>query len=50
MLGFSYTAARKNVMKLVDAGILEQWGEKKRGKEFFAKEVLRILLGIGDSS
>jgi len=50
MLGFSYTAARKNVTKLVDAGILEQWGEKKREKEFFAKEVLRILLGIGDSS
>ena len=50
MLGFSYTAARKNVTKLVDAGILEHWGEKKREKEFFAKEVLRILLGIGDSS
>ncbi len=50
MLGFSYTAARKNVHKLVDAEILHQWGERKREKRFFAKEVLQILLGTGDLS
>ena len=42
-LGTGYPPAKKAVMYLVSAGILEQIGTKKRNKEFVAKEILDIF-------
>ena len=44
-LDVSYRSAQQNVEKLVQAGILKQWGQASYGKWFFAEE---ILLAIGE--
>lgn len=41
----TYRSAQQNVEKLVQAGILKQWGHASYSKWFFAEE---ILLAIGD--
>jgi predicted HTH transcriptional regulator len=41
-LGITYPAAQGNIVKLVKAGILEQWGDASYGKTYVAREVLRI--------
>ncbi len=48
ILDVSYPAARDNVQRLVDVGILRQWSEKRRPKQFFAREILQILLSGPD--
>lgn len=48
ILDVSYPAARDNVRRLVDVGILSQWGEESRPKQFFAREILQILMSSAD--
>jgi Fic family protein len=43
LLGVSYPGAQRNVDRLVEAGILRQWGEASYGKTFYAPEILRTL-------
>lgn len=42
-LGTGYPPAKKAVMYLVGAGILEQIGTQKRGKEYVAREVVDVF-------
>ncbi len=43
ILEASYPGARGNVEKLVEAGILRQWGEASYGKTYVADEILAII-------
>jgi len=42
-LKVTYASARRNVEKLVTAGILQQVGESSYGKTFVAQEILRVI-------
>jgi Fic family protein len=43
LLDVTYPSAKRNIEKLVSAGILEQVGEERYGKAYLAPEILRIL-------
>lgn len=43
ILDVTYTSARNNVEKLVQAGVLRQMGENSYGKVFLAEEILQIV-------
>ena len=42
-LSVTYKSAKNNVDKLVQEGILQQVGDAKYAKTFFAPEILRII-------
>lgn len=45
LLGVTHRAARQNVAKLVDAGVLVEVGNRARNKLFLAEDVLRVVEG-----
>jgi Fic family protein len=51
LLGVTYRAARLNIDKLVDAGVLSEIGDRPRRKLFWAEDVLDAIEGrrSGDS-
>lgn len=43
LLNTTYPSAQRSIARLVEAGILRQWGESSYGKSYVADEVLRII-------
>jgi Fic family protein len=48
LLGVTHRAARLNVGKLVEAGVLSEVGDRPRNKLFLASGVLRAVEGLPD--
>lgn len=46
LLGVTHRAARLNIDKLVDAGMLHEVGDRSRNKLFLATDVLRVVEGL----
>lgn len=49
LLGVTHRAARLNIDKLVDAGMLHEVGNRSRNKLFLATDVLRVVEGLPPS-
>jgi Fic family protein len=43
LLNTTYPSAQRSITRLIEAGILRQWGESSYGRSYVADEVLRII-------